>query len=162
MFRSSVPKFFRYAVFHLHDFFQRSSIRLLFAVFQTEKIFPCQFRQIFTQYVVRCNVIMLAQNQKSVPEAKDILLFQFFQCINSRCFRHFPNCFRKRKIFKFADKSKYITTFAAVKTGVDLIMEKIQGIGFAVTEWALTAVFLDHFVFFHHRGKRIFQADKLQ
>lgn len=43
-----------------------------------------------------------------------------------------------------------------------LIVKEIQGIGLAVAEWAFTAVFLDHFVFAHHRGKRIFQADKLQ
>ena len=61
-----------------------------------------------------------------------------------------------------ADKSKYITAFTRVKTGVDLIMKKIQGICLAVAEWAFTAVFLDHFVFFHHRGNRIFQAEKLQ
>lgn len=43
-----------------------------------------------------------------------------------------------------------------------LIVKEIQGIGLAVAEWAFTAVFFDHFVFAHRRGKRIFQADKLQ
>ena len=65
-------------------------------------------------------------------------------------------------IFNFADKSKYITTFTAVKTGVDLIMEKIQRIGFAVTEWTFTARICYHFVFPDNRRKGIFQADKLQ
>ena len=105
---------------------------------------------------------MLTEDQKSVPEAKDILLFQFFQGIDARCFRHFLNRFRKGNLFDLADKNKYITAFTTVKTGVDLIVKEIQGIGLTVTEWAFTAVFLDHFVFFHHRGKRIFQADKLQ
>lgn len=65
-------------------------------------------------------------------------------------------------ILNFADKSKYITTFTAVKTGVDLIMEKIQRIGFAVTEWTFTASICYHFVFPDNRRKGIFQADKLQ
>ena len=83
---------------------------------------------------------MLTEDQKSVPEAKNILLFQFFQGIDARCFRHFLNRFQKGNLFDLADKSKYITTFTAVKTGIDLIMKKIQGIGFAVTEWAFTAI----------------------
>ncbi|WP_276713537.1 MULTISPECIES: hypothetical protein [Ruminococcus] len=41
-------------------------------------------------------------------------------------------------------------------------MEKIQRIGFAVTEWAFTAIICYRFVFPDNRRKGIFQADKLQ